>query len=115
MARMKHNHPRRHHVPPAILFSRKRQLLFNIIRLFQHLGVEVRINRLRPRNLIHDFNNCIPVSPNPPSFTPSLFPPFCYQEGEQTLEEDNLPDTPNPNSPDILAPDKDERTPTLNE
>ena len=106
MARIKHRYPRQHYVPPAILFARKRQLLLRLISLFQLLGIEVRISTLRRRNLDADFAACLPVFPNPPSYNTTLLPPLSYQEGEQTLAEDTLPDTTSAISKIVITDDE---------
>lgn len=113
MTRIKQRNPRQHYVPPSLLFSRKRQLLLRLIRLFQLLGVEVRISKLRCRNLDYDFSSYIPIAPNPPSYHTTLLPTFLYQKGEQTLEQDTLPDTANPASQPVTSNNKTETTPPL--
>lgn len=104
MVRIKNRTPRRHHVPPAILFSRKRQLLLNLLRLFQCLGIEVRIRRMRHRNIDYDHYITLPppppIHPLPPS--PS-FTPIPTEEINQTLEEDPLPFSPSPFTPDFIS------------
>lgn len=104
MVRIKNGTPRRHHVPPAILFSRKRQLLLNLLHLFQRLGVEVRIRRMRYRNIVHDHYITLPPPPsNLPLPSPPLFTPIPTEEINQTLEEDPLPFSPSPFTPDFIS------------
>jgi len=104
MPRRKNKNPRRHHVPPAVLFSRKRQLLYNLIRVLQRVGIEVRICRMRYRDNNYAYYDDVPTPPislplPPPSLPTSLY----LQENNETLEQDTLPDSPSPCTPDFLA------------
>ena len=104
MVRIKSRTPRQHHVPPAILFSRKRQLLLNLFRLLQRLGIEVRIRRMRRRNInFDDYVTLPPPSPVYPLYPPPLSTPIPPQENNQTLEEDPLPFPPSPFTPDFIS------------
>ena len=110
MVRRKNKTPRRHHVPPSILFSRKRELVNNLIRILQRVGIEMRICRMRYRDLSNVYHDAVPtLTTTVPVLITTIPNPVCYEEGMQTLAQDTLPDSPSPCTPDFLADDYEEK------
>lgn len=62
MPRNKSKNPVRNYVPPATI-SRRKQLCLQLIRLFQRIGIEVRITRMRYRDNLHNFTYLYVHSP----------------------------------------------------